>query len=770
MKISRDYNKQHHLALSEDKLAKLIHLRSMFIDTFAKETLKSQIPLVPLYTPNLVILNQCTCSRFHTCSAIGKHPAVSNFANNISSFYNYDRKEFNISTLLDLKSKTPLRNIGAVCGYDLSKTHGVGKKLVVVDIDHEDPWSLDLIKNGISEQEKETFGYRTGSGGMHLWFATDLVSIQNGAKTFDPNIDIRGKNGYVIVPGSIHTSGSLYDFDQDRNQGFHRPILNLPKSILDAIVAGKATRGRPRKIIAVQGLPVVSKQVLPKSPTTTKKLKALIESDLGYKIPMGRRNDSIYRLLAYERTCGSNKKTLMDLAKRYRSRCEDPSSILNFELLAIVNSAYKNKTKKINIKSYKELAKNYFVYKENKHFTTFTKMEKKKIIDSDKAFFKTLTTSDENGTSIFVSLETIHEMRDLYIKQAHGIHGFFRYPQKFLAEKLKEMGFARKRTAKNNLWNVHIPKWNKILDFVKKNNEKVYSDGNMLYSTSRQSHNILGFNMTTAIESPSTEIESEEKKLPEWASKTHRPDIIYGSNVDNENSFVPPGFQDEIKIKYGDTTRHPEENRFFKAGMPAFSHMDLSRKFEDFLDHLTPAEAEDFCNEEFIRDEAATAIAFDAINVGDVIGTLLLKVPTVVYSLEVLKLLPESDIVVCRPWNGEVLRKKYREYTKEITIYSLDSDLIYLSFEDVSYALAMDHYIKLYSKTIDVVDAEPADLDKYCFKPFGFEDIKKEYKMRFRFRIAEGFPGYVADDDLEEQYNTAFEAFVKEQEPVADGL
>jgi hypothetical protein len=47
--------------------------------------------------------------------------------------------------------------------------------------------------------------------GRHLFFAyPDQLVIKNSAKEIAPDIDIRGEDGYVIVPPSVHESGHVY--------------------------------------------------------------------------------------------------------------------------------------------------------------------------------------------------------------------------------------------------------------------------------------------------------------------------------------------------------------------------------------------------------------------------------------------------------------------------------------------------------------------------------------------------------------------------------
>lgn len=85
--------------------------------------------------------------------------------------------------------------------------------LIVVD--------LDVLKGGIEAWERLCAEYRvspytalrsrTGSGGMHLIYRQPLgVTIHNSKAKLGPGIDIRGWNGYIAIPPSIHANGNVY--------------------------------------------------------------------------------------------------------------------------------------------------------------------------------------------------------------------------------------------------------------------------------------------------------------------------------------------------------------------------------------------------------------------------------------------------------------------------------------------------------------------------------------------------------------------------------
>lgn len=98
--------------------------------------------------------------------------------------------------------------------YNLAVRTGRVSGIVVVDVDplHGGMQTLDmLLAEGIVSP---TFLYRTGSTGLHLWSRVDDLAVPNGANRLGPGADIRGENGYVIVPPSRSPRG-LYEFVPD---------------------------------------------------------------------------------------------------------------------------------------------------------------------------------------------------------------------------------------------------------------------------------------------------------------------------------------------------------------------------------------------------------------------------------------------------------------------------------------------------------------------------------------------------------------------------
>lgn len=143
-------------------------------------------------------------------------------------------------------------------------------KIVVIDVD---------VKNGAKGPESlaalerdhgplpETLRVRTPTGGWHYWFYTpQVVGNRAGIR---PGIDVRGRGGYVVLPGST-LNGVPYTFDNPST-----PIKALPAALFAEITAPKH-KAPPIRVPAVA--------------------QALADATLGF--PEGMRNDGVFRLAA----------------------------------------------------------------------------------------------------------------------------------------------------------------------------------------------------------------------------------------------------------------------------------------------------------------------------------------------------------------------------------------------------------------------------------------------------------------------------------------
>lgn len=120
-------------------------------------------------------------------------------------------------------------NLGIACGPS---------GLVVVDLDSaehgevEDDWRELGVHNGrdalarvadwAGQSVPETFTVRTPSGGSHLYFrAPEGCTVRNSAGAIAPLVDVRGRGGYIVGPGSVIAGRAYQVIDA-------RPLAVLP--------------------------------------------------------------------------------------------------------------------------------------------------------------------------------------------------------------------------------------------------------------------------------------------------------------------------------------------------------------------------------------------------------------------------------------------------------------------------------------------------------------------------------------------------------------
>lgn len=110
--------------------------------------------------------------------------------------------------------------------------------LTVIDVDtkHNGHTNLKNLEDLLG-QLPPTLTIRTGTGGTHHYYKTpEHTPIKNSANKIAPGIDIRGRGGYVVAPGSIHPeTRSPYIVIKDY------PIADMPARWVDHLHAQDTT-------------------------------------------------------------------------------------------------------------------------------------------------------------------------------------------------------------------------------------------------------------------------------------------------------------------------------------------------------------------------------------------------------------------------------------------------------------------------------------------------------------------------------------------------
>jgi bifunctional DNA primase/polymerase-like protein/AAA domain-containing protein/primase-like protein len=152
--------------------------------------------------------------------------------------------------ITDWWTKYPDSNVAVVTG----KISGI----FVLDVDGEDG-----KKSIYSKQLPATVIANTGKG-THHYYKTNGTPIPNKVGLL-AGIDIRGENGYVVVPPSVHPSGKVYEWAEWMNPE-ETTISEPPEWLMEAL----------------KGNGVIAREPI----------------NIGAAIPEGKRNDTIFRYAA----------------------------------------------------------------------------------------------------------------------------------------------------------------------------------------------------------------------------------------------------------------------------------------------------------------------------------------------------------------------------------------------------------------------------------------------------------------------------------------
>lgn len=115
--------------------------------------------------------------------------------------------------------------------------------LLALDIDeYKDAYAGERFLDRLDE---ETITNLTGGGGTHL-----LYRIENSARYgnnrggLPPGIDIRSWGGYIVLPPSIHPTGSRYEWELGYGPHEREPLL-LPDGLARILEAGRSQVRQP---------------------------------------------------------------------------------------------------------------------------------------------------------------------------------------------------------------------------------------------------------------------------------------------------------------------------------------------------------------------------------------------------------------------------------------------------------------------------------------------------------------------------------------------
>ncbi len=164
------------------------------VSTFALAYASRGVPVLPLHSPNDA--GHCSCRR--DCGRdTGKHPRTRHGLHDATTDEAVIRRWWETWPSANIGIRT-----GAVSG------------IFVIDVDPEGYESLAALAadHGAPGFCPDTWTVRTGRGGAHLYFRHpgSGVRIKTSAGILAPGVDVRGDDGYAILPPSRHANGNLY--------------------------------------------------------------------------------------------------------------------------------------------------------------------------------------------------------------------------------------------------------------------------------------------------------------------------------------------------------------------------------------------------------------------------------------------------------------------------------------------------------------------------------------------------------------------------------
>lgn len=102
-----------------------------------------------------------------------------------------------------------------------------------VDIEHGGLNSLQPLQEKVGRLT-DTLQITTGTGGLHLWYKTNVPIHNKVVLGGFSGIDIRGEGGYVVAPPSLHRNGKRYEVCKSL------PIVEAPEPLI-ALCTNKQT-------------------------------------------------------------------------------------------------------------------------------------------------------------------------------------------------------------------------------------------------------------------------------------------------------------------------------------------------------------------------------------------------------------------------------------------------------------------------------------------------------------------------------------------------
>lgn len=175
--------------------------------------------VIPLHS-----IEQGRCSCRYACKQAGKHPRTKNGLHDASS---------DPEVIDAWWTRWPDANIGIRTGrasglyvvdVDAAKSVDLGGGRLIGEGEN----SIRQLEDRIGERLPDTLTSLTGGGGRHYLYAypEDAEEFGNRVRVA-PSVDVRGENGYIVAPPSVHASGKRYRWVDESE-----PVVPIPQWFL----------------------------------------------------------------------------------------------------------------------------------------------------------------------------------------------------------------------------------------------------------------------------------------------------------------------------------------------------------------------------------------------------------------------------------------------------------------------------------------------------------------------------------------------------------
>lgn len=191
----------------------------------ATEFVQAGLRVFPLHR---IKQGACDCGN-RNCAAIGKHPARNDWVHQPLV------DEAVIDTWLDGEMMQPYTGMG----WALDAGH------IVIDIDPRNGGDISFEKLqtdiGVDLVAECSAVVKTGGGGLHLYFAKPDADLAWKMPKDYPGVDIKQGGGFVVIPGSLHASGSDYAWHSFAKSNVSELVM-LPAPLAKLIARAKIER------------------------------------------------------------------------------------------------------------------------------------------------------------------------------------------------------------------------------------------------------------------------------------------------------------------------------------------------------------------------------------------------------------------------------------------------------------------------------------------------------------------------------------------------